>query len=800
MPPSSRPWPRASGCAVRVVRVDVARGGGRSPEEAARIARHAALARVARAGRARAASRSATPPTIRPRRSSCASCKGAGPRGLAGIPVRRGRIVRPLLAVDRAAVRAHLAAHGLESVEDATNRDTTVLPEPRAPRAPAAPRRASGRARGGGAPPRGARLAGSSGGARRARPAATRRTPHANAGGLAARARRVRRSPAGGGEGRDPPRARRGRGGGPSRERTPGGAPRRAGGAADRRHGGAGAPAAGVVVERGPGRALGAPAGAAPGADVACGPRARPGGRRGRRHGRRRGAPIGPPGPTRRGRPGSTPTPWGSAGAVGSSAGTLLIRPRRAGERMVPFGGDQPVRLTKLLGAAGVPRQARARWPVVAREGEVLWLLGVRRGGVAPLTAATRTVLCLRAAPESPPGPHGRRRRMIRPRCPPGAAGRSNPPIRRRRGSRARSRRAPRPTDADLQPAAPVPSRADPRPVVLVIDDEPGVRASVKMVLDGVCEVLEAPDGPAGIETVRSGDVDVCLLDVRLPGMEGIEVLERLKRLDPGLEVVLVTAVRTVRTAVEAMKLGAYDYLTKPFADGRPPERRQSRARAPGAPPRGAVSPGRAGAPRGLRSAGGAVSGDAPRIRARAPDRRHHGHRADHRRVRHRQGADRARDPPSGHSPGPSLRRRELRGPAGRAPGVGAVRPRAGRLHRRARAEAGEVRGGAHRHAPPGRDRDRSGSTSSRRSCERSRSARSSGWGVAARSGSTSASSPPATRTCARRWRPAGSGRTCSTASTWCRLPCRPSASGGRTWRRWPGTSSRSTRASSGSR
>jgi tRNA(Ile)-lysidine synthase len=53
--------------------------------------------------------------------------QGAGPRGLAGIPVRRGRIVRPLLAVDRAAVRAHLAAHGLDSVEDATNRDTAFL-------------------------------------------------------------------------------------------------------------------------------------------------------------------------------------------------------------------------------------------------------------------------------------------------------------------------------------------------------------------------------------------------------------------------------------------------------------------------------------------------------------------------------------------------------------------------------------------------------------------------------------------------------------------------------------------------
>jgi tRNA(Ile)-lysidine synthase len=90
--------------------------------------------------------------------------------------------------------------------------------------------------------------------------------------------------------------------------------------------------------------------------------------------------------------------------ARGLPAGTLLIRPRRPGERMIPFGGADPVRLTKLLGAAGVPRQARARWPVVAREDEVLWLLGVRRSATAPLTATTRSMLCLRATPERPPG------------------------------------------------------------------------------------------------------------------------------------------------------------------------------------------------------------------------------------------------------------------------------------------------------------------------------------------------------------------------------------------------------------
>ena len=103
------------------------------------------------------------------------------------------------------------------------------------------------------------------------------------------------------------------------------------------------------------------------------------------------------------------------------------------------------------------------------------------------------------------------------------------------------------------------------RPTVLVVDDEPGVRASVRLVLEDECDVLEAADGLTAVETIRTRDVDLCLLDIRLPGMEGIEVLDRVKRLDPSLEVVLVSAVASVRIAVDAMKRGAHDYLTKPF-------------------------------------------------------------------------------------------------------------------------------------------------------------------------------------------------------------------------------------------
>src|SRR6266403_2337451 len=105
------------------------------------------------------------------------------------------------------------------------------------------------------------------------------------------------------------------------------------------------------------------------------------------------------------------------------------------------------------------------------------------------------------------------------------------------------------------------------RPVVLVVDDDPGVRESFRLILEDHYDVVDAPDGLGALETVRASAVDLVLLDIRLPGMDGIEVLERIKALDEGIEVILVTAVKTVRTAVAAMKLGAFDYLTKPFEE-----------------------------------------------------------------------------------------------------------------------------------------------------------------------------------------------------------------------------------------
>jgi DNA-binding NtrC family response regulator len=103
------------------------------------------------------------------------------------------------------------------------------------------------------------------------------------------------------------------------------------------------------------------------------------------------------------------------------------------------------------------------------------------------------------------------------------------------------------------------------RPTVLIVDDDAGLRESFRVILEDDYEVIGAADGLAALDALRSRQIDVVLLDIRLPDMDGIEVLERMKNLDPQVEVILVTAVKTVRTAVAAMKLGAFDYLTKPF-------------------------------------------------------------------------------------------------------------------------------------------------------------------------------------------------------------------------------------------
>jgi CheY-like chemotaxis protein/AraC-like DNA-binding protein len=102
---------------------------------------------------------------------------------------------------------------------------------------------------------------------------------------------------------------------------------------------------------------------------------------------------------------------------------------------------------------------------------------------------------------------------------------------------------------------------------VLVVDDDDGVREALHLVLDADFEVVVATHGRAGLAAVRAQRVDLVLLDILMPDIDGLEILQELKALAPDLPVIMMTGVKTVRTTVAAMKLGATDYLTKPFQE-----------------------------------------------------------------------------------------------------------------------------------------------------------------------------------------------------------------------------------------
>lgn len=103
------------------------------------------------------------------------------------------------------------------------------------------------------------------------------------------------------------------------------------------------------------------------------------------------------------------------------------------------------------------------------------------------------------------------------------------------------------------------------QPTVLVIDDEPAHRLMVRVVLgDAGFRVLEADNGSSGLATLRSRPVDVVLLDMRMPGMSGLDVLQKMHEEAMTTPVIMLTAFGNVSSAVESMKIGAWDYLTKP--------------------------------------------------------------------------------------------------------------------------------------------------------------------------------------------------------------------------------------------
>jgi DNA-binding NtrC family response regulator len=105
-----------------------------------------------------------------------------------------------------------------------------------------------------------------------------------------------------------------------------------------------------------------------------------------------------------------------------------------------------------------------------------------------------------------------------------------------------------------------------PQPIILVIDDELGIRQLLSLVMgEQGYKVLTAADGEEGLQVAKQNRVDVVISDMKMPKMGGLDVLLALKDFNPGIEVIMLTGFSSIDSALESMKRGAYDYMTKPF-------------------------------------------------------------------------------------------------------------------------------------------------------------------------------------------------------------------------------------------
>lgn len=101
---------------------------------------------------------------------------------------------------------------------------------------------------------------------------------------------------------------------------------------------------------------------------------------------------------------------------------------------------------------------------------------------------------------------------------------------------------------------------------ILIVDDEDEFRdLTIRRLEKRDLQCEGAENGEKALELIRKGDFDVVLLDVKMPGMDGVEVLQEIKRLKPLLEVVMLTGHASVESGIDGMKLGAFDYLMKPI-------------------------------------------------------------------------------------------------------------------------------------------------------------------------------------------------------------------------------------------
>ena len=103
------------------------------------------------------------------------------------------------------------------------------------------------------------------------------------------------------------------------------------------------------------------------------------------------------------------------------------------------------------------------------------------------------------------------------------------------------------------------------RKCILIVDDESGVRESLKMILKPIWQVYTAIDGREALQSIQKDKIDLVALDLKMPGLSGIDVLRQIKEKDPDIEVIVITAHGTPQNVQEASRNGAGDFITKPF-------------------------------------------------------------------------------------------------------------------------------------------------------------------------------------------------------------------------------------------
>ena len=100
---------------------------------------------------------------------------------------------------------------------------------------------------------------------------------------------------------------------------------------------------------------------------------------------------------------------------------------------------------------------------------------------------------------------------------------------------------------------------------ILICDDEQGVRESLKLILGGDYSLEFATNGEEAITSLKSRDADLLILDIKMPKLNGLEALRRIKKIKPHIRILIISGYESIDVAAQALKLGAEDYLAKPF-------------------------------------------------------------------------------------------------------------------------------------------------------------------------------------------------------------------------------------------